>query len=314
MDKYELGHVHSDCNAFELWANNRAWFIDRGKFGGTIQEAQSGILVDGVGACSAKRNSWPSLPGKFIEYRENELAVIGCGDASFFYRWAKSPPPNGIIEEVKNHGFMWSDFYFPRDGEKMPEWMKYSPLTLDGYGKVHSLYRLNPVEKAFRTVVLVRGRYPFVLIADDFRKDDSPHRYTWFANVPYKNRIQVVAQDATSLILKHREDRHGPFLLINVLKANGLEKVRLNRDPNRLGKDTLLSERVEISTSRVTEPDFILLLYPFKQGAPMPTLRFEKNRVSVSIAHQVRSIWMKKDATGRTRLSVTDGTEAPAGF
>jgi hypothetical protein len=306
MDKYYVGHVHSDCNAFELWGRNRMWFMDRGKFGGTIQEAQSGILIDGIGAHSANRNSWPSFPGRFLEFKSDDVADIACGDAKPFYDWARSKPRAGEAVLVKDHGLKWSDFYFPRNGERVPEWMEYTPVDLDGYGNAQGLYKMNPVKRAFRTAALVKGEHPFVLIVDDFQKDDQEHEYTWFANVPWKGSMEVVAEEEDSLILKHKEDAGGPFLLVKVLHAKGLKGIELNRNPNLLGKEALLSERVEISTGEVLAPDFRVLLYPYEQRDPQPKVSGRNGALTITIGDQVRSLSTTKGTDGRTRLNVAN--------
>jgi hypothetical protein len=164
---------------------------------------------------------------------------------------------------------------------------------------------MNPVKRAFRTAALVKGAHPFALIVDDFQKDDEPHEYTWFANVPFKGTMEVVSKTKDSMVLKHKADANGPFMLVNVLNANGLQGFELNREPNRLGKDTLISERVEITTSKVVAPDFKVLLYPYKQGDPMPKISGKGDGITVTIGDQVRSIAMTKGANGRTELNIT---------
>ena len=52
---------------------------------------------------------------------------------------------------------------------------------------------MNPVKQALRTLVLVKGARPFVLIADDYQKDDKIHDYLWVANVPFGDQIRNVA-------------------------------------------------------------------------------------------------------------------------
>jgi len=304
MDKYELGHIHSDVNSFELWANNRAWIIDRGKFGGTVQEAQSCILIDGISAFSAGRNAWPSSPGKFVEFTESDRATIACGDAKPFFEWSLRAPASGPVVKVQDHGLTWADYYFPRPGEAMPKWMKYTPLTLDGYGHAHPLYKMNPVKQALRTVALVKGSRPFVVIADDYRKDDKKHDYLWMANVPHDDQITVVSQDATSMVLRHTADRDGPFLLVKVLGAKGLTGIRLNRKPCKVGKELHKSVRIEIPCKNVVAPSYRVLLYPYKSDAPMPQISEKSGEIRITIGDQIRKIIFKKGQDGRTRLTV----------
>ncbi len=302
MDKYELGHIHSDVNSFELWANNRAWIIDRGKFGGTVQEAQSCILIDGISAFSAGRNSWPSSPGKFVEFTDGDIATIACGDAKPFFEWSIRAPASGPVIKVQDHGLTWSHYYFRRPGEVMPKWMKYTSLSLDAYGNEHPLYKMNPVKQSLRTVAMVKGPHPFVVIADDYRKDDKTHDYLWMANVPHDDQITVVSQNATSMVLRHTADRDGPFLLVKVLGADGLTAIRLNRKPYRVGKESHKSVRIEIPCKNVVAPNYRVLLYPYRKGDPQPRISEKNNRFEITIGNQARSITFKKDKDNRTRL------------
>jgi hypothetical protein len=163
---------------------------------------------------------------------------------------------------------------------------------------------MNPVQRAFRTAALVKGAHPFALIVDDFQKDDKEHSYTWFANVPWKGTMEVVSKTKDSMVLKHKADANGPFLLVKVLRANGLEGIELNRKPNKLGKDTLISERVEITTGQVLAPDFQVLLYPYKKGEPMPKISGKGDGITVTIGDQIHNIAMMKNSDRRTLIQI----------
>ena len=205
--------------------------------------------------------------------------------------------------KVRDHGMTWSDYYFSRPGEVMPKWMKYTSLSLDPYGNEHPLYKMNPVKQALRTVAMVKGDHPFVIVADDYRKDDKPHDYLWMANVPHGDQMTVVSQDATSMVLRHTADRDGPFLLVKVLGAKGLAGIRLNREPYKVGKDQHKSVRIEIPCKNVVAPDYRVLLYPYKKGDPRPQISEKNNQFKITIGNQVRSVTFKKDKDNRTRLN-----------
>jgi hypothetical protein len=280
------------------------WIIDRGKFGGTVQEAQSCILIDGASAFSCKRNSWPSSPGRFVEFRDNDVATIACGDAKPFFEWSNNPPENAPKIEVKDHGLMWSDYYFPRDGEVMPEWMAYSPMTLNGYGNVQPLYKMNPVQRAFRTSVMLKGSHPAAVIIDDYQKDGKTHDYLWSANVPFKDSMVVVSQDKTSMVLRYKDDLDGPFLLVKVLNAKGLDGgVKLNREPYKVGKKVIPSERIEIPCRNVIAPNYRILLYPFAKGDPMPEIAVNSNSITVKIGNQ-KHVLELKNIDGRSTVTL----------
>ena len=199
---------------------------------------------------------------------------------------------------------MWSDFYFPRDGEQMPAWMACSPITLNGYGQVQPLYKMNPVQRAYRTTVMLKGEHPAVVIVDDYQKDDQPHDYLWMANVPFKENMVVVSQDATSLVLRHKGDSDGPFLLVKVLHAAGLDGgIRLNRAPYKVGKDVIPSERIEIPCSKVVTPDYRVLLYPFDAGDPVPVVNIATERIIIRIGKQQHRLHLEP-VDGRSKVTL----------
>ena len=70
----------------------------------------------------------------------------------------------------------------------------------------------NPVQKAFRTVGLVRGEQPYALVVDDCRKDDGEHLYEWLMQVPDDvkldvERASVGLGEANTRSLRNRPDR-----------------------------------------------------------------------------------------------------------
>ena len=61
--------------------------------------------------------------------------------------------------------------------------------------------------EAFRSVILSRGKHPYVLVIDDIRKDDAEHLYEWRMNMPPD--IQAVSIKGGDILLgdetTHRE-------------------------------------------------------------------------------------------------------------
>lgn len=108
QDAIGLGHVHADRNSFYLYARGRSWIIDN-KHGDTENEAHQTVLIDGLGqgggATPKGANTFPSIPGVFLEYSEGLNSgvefVAGAGDAKHAYGFAASCRRN----EIKAEGF-----------------------------------------------------------------------------------------------------------------------------------------------------------------------------------------------------------------
>ncbi|WOO39772.1 LamG domain-containing protein [Rubellicoccus peritrichatus] len=305
MDKYFLGHQHSDVNSFELWALGREWIIDRGKFGGTINDIGSTVLIDGVSANSSKRNAWPSMPGKFLEFVETDDVIIGVGDAKPFFDYTFGKPQSGPQELVTDHGLMWSDFYFEREGETIPKWMLERPIDMNGYGHATGIYRMNPVNQAIRTAILQRGANPFVLIIDDVEKDGKPHDYTWIANTVIGDQMVKVSSDKEKLILRHKEDVNGgPRLLVKVLEAKGQSApINLEHVDLKVGKDTIKSVRISIPTKNVVRPEFKVMLFPFMDGDELPQTEWNSDydQLIVTVGGESYEYDFVKTDSGQTK-------------
>ena len=111
----------------------------------------------------------------------------------------------------------------------------------------------------------------------------------------------IVSKDETSLTLRHRADAGGPFLLVRVLQARGLTGIDLNRAPYKVGKDTIPSVRIEIACKQVVAPDYRVLLYPYKQGDPMPAIAGDR----ITIGDQVRTVTFTPRRDGPTLVVVS---------
>lgn len=288
MDKYWLGHVHSDVNSFEFWSHNREWFIDLGKKSHTQNDARQTILIDGIGANSSKRPAWPSMPGKFISFEDDKQAVIGTGDAKPFYDYTFGQGP---YKEVDTE-LTWADFHYDRPGMKMPEWKKWSKLTLNGYGHVGKLRVMNPVEKAFRTVAMVKGRYPYLIVADDYQKDSQVRNYTWLATMPTNGTMELVEKGKDFLIMKHKkDDENGPRLLVKLMSVEGSNvELDFREDP------LVLQDKTQIPISQVQirvkskAPQYRIMLYPHMPGDDLPQITANSHSAQVRIGSTLKNV------------------------
>lgn len=308
MDKYFLGHMHPDVNSFEFFAKGHEWFTDPGKYSGPNDFHQT-VLIDNVGGGgSSGAWTWPSLPGRFLEFQENELVTYGSGDAKAFYDYVYNKPDSGSqvkkhqFPEIKDHGLIWADFVYGKTRkDPMPAW------RMEAVGGTRPLIQYNPVKQAFRTAALIRGKYPFVLIIDDYQKDDKKHDYQWVANCR-AGTVEKVSGNKTDLVLKPKMEKDdGARLLVKVLQADGQpgEPEFESKTYSSGGKSEKAGTRVLINANSTVNPNFKVLLYPFKQGDPMPKITGKGDNITVTIGDQTRNIAMSKGADGRTKINIT---------
>jgi hypothetical protein len=296
-------------NTFEFWSHGREWIIDRGKFATTANDVHATVLIDGISSCSSLRYTWPSFPGKFLEFKQSQTSVIAAGDAKPFYDYSFGEPRSGERKKVMDHGLYWSDFYFPREGETMPRWMKTSPIDLNGYGGLSGIYEMNPVNQATRTVVFNREQHPFVIIVDDIEKDGKPHDYTWVANTVIGDLMDSTPVDAQNMILHYKADAaSGPRLLVSVLEAQGQSKaVELERTILPIDKEKIEAVRIRIDSASVARPNFKVLLFPYTEGQARPTTHWKrsgaKQTLTVKFEGAQYRYQFEQAADGRTHIT-----------
>jgi len=192
--------------------------------------------------------------------------------------------------------------------------------------------RWNDMEHVFRTLHLARGKRPYVLIVDDLKKDDLPHQYDWNFVLPgdvrlykadsaAKNRHLQKGTDGaigTDLILclgdaaRKRATRPGyggnspniefepqqgdPMLLVRVLWRNTSFPY-----PLPSFEQAWQLNRIKIPAHAV-EPEFRVLLYPFRFGESLPFTRWSDDRseLLVSFDGQEDNYTFRRGKGGRT--------------
>jgi hypothetical protein len=265
MNALSLGHNHVDRNSFYLYSRGRAWIVDNAD-GDVENEAHQTVLIDGLGqgggATPRGADTFPAMPGIFLEYAEGRNGRVefaaGVGDAKPAYDFAASCQPSSVAEGFKcvKSPYRQSNFvYPPAPYLNMPKFAGLSEAWMEDargqYRMTGPIMQFNPVVRAFRSTLFVKSRSggesaPWCLIVDDIRKDDKPHKYEFIMNLPwtdkeagrqwqYRHEHEEVERDAaataalksdTDMILKDVRDpaNSGPRLLVRVLRANGMAK------------------------------------------------------------------------------------------
>lgn len=255
-------HAHANRNDISLSALGRRWVIDRG-FHIAESKHHNMVLIEGRGEgffCGS---------GKVVSYLDTPALTFICGDAKDAYQWRYQFKSRKGNPESK--GFEWQD--------------------IPDSGTIRAID--NPVSKAFRSVLLMRGTHPYVLVLDDIQKDEQFRLYEWLLQTP--DDLQALSIKGNDLILGVPEaatdktvktaTETAPRLLMRVLDLAAVQDNRMNDDGELLkyetynvrrsantgsDKDSGLGKRAVVSSYSVS-PDYKILLYPYREGQPLPT-------------------------------------------
>jgi hypothetical protein len=298
------GHTWDSRNDFALASHGRLWG-NRPEATEGSSDRRSVILVDGKGM------GHQCLQGRTVALADNEHATFCVGDATWAYSY-RADAKGARIEDVT-----------PNDSRLKPSplpWMAqpWGMLPAWNTGKVggdrHGHWSPhNPMQRAYRTIGLVRGEHPYVLVVDDYRKDNKEHWYEWLMQVPDDVallRATRYGDGMVDLLLGEPEYRR-QLLLVRVLEAGDGAGV-----PESLAGGAKVDEysfesrgRAE-SCQRVVLPmnavegRYKVLLYPHRQGDPLPETTLRAGELSIAVAGQKDVVSFAPGEDGRTRVRV----------
>ncbi len=302
FDSFALGHSHAVRNHFTLFALGREWIGGHG-YHYTANDLKSTVLIDGIGQATTSLTSlaaaglpqvtkWPPLPGRFLENVDQPLFSLFAGDArpSYTYSWANmdySDPtrvPAGSIATP----WRWRDLAYP--GFAFPTAEIGDNTWADRVIRAESTL-FNPVQRAFRSVLVLRGTRPYVLVLDDIQKDETARTYTWSANtVTNRGVVDMAIQPgatATDAVFFHttNDTASGPRLLVRVLEGKGTAPgpIALDSTPLDYGSGPVAARRIQITRTNTTAPDFKVLLYPHLSGEALPVTSYDPSTGMLTI-------------------------------
>ena len=317
-----VGHNHADANNFTFAALGREWATEVG-YHGAAGHLHNNVVIDG-----RSQSGWPAPGGRWLDLVDTPQATIGVSDASHAYTWQWSNSGYGTENTPPSELVKWeretrSDVVaFSRDQEggkgRMSIFEHYGPIVRSAW---------NPVEKAFRTAALVRGKRPYVLIVDDIRKDSATHLYEWAMQMP--SDVEVIKGGGRWVILGAKElpvakakpgekndDKPKPDkrrLLVQIVDVDlpterdglaiALESTQLGNDAFAQGA---LRKRLVIP-ARSSEPRFKILLYPHTEGDALPDVLWndERSACEILFPDQRDRFSFAPAAEGRTALSLS---------
>jgi hypothetical protein len=245
---------------------------------------------------------------------DEPLATFGVGDARWAYSHAAGSDDDLPVQVTPNDSRLrpsplpWMD----KPWSFLPAWN----TGMKG-GDRHGHWREHhPVQYAYRTAGLVRGRHPYALIVDDYRKDDQEHLYQWLMQVP--EDVHIVSRSAGTpgqdqvldLLLGERDgDRR---LLLRVLAAGcAPDEAKLVQTESKLESYEHVFRNNVITYQRISLPlnsalgHFKVLLYPHRKGDLLPRTQLDHDQLHIRVGTQRDHFHFQPAADGRTRLSMT---------
>ncbi len=304
------GHTHGSRNEFLVVGLGREWST-RHKSVEAPSTWHSVMLVDGkgqgweVGKCPA---------GRTLAFEDSDTATFLAGDATWAYRYGLVNMPGGGSEPVpvtpndsrlEKSPLPWMDVAWAN----LPQWFtggKPGRKYQSGHGHWKTF---NPVEYAFRTGGLMRGKYPYALVVDDFKKDDEVRAYTWqmqlAADLQVEKQLEHGMLDLTLV-----ED--GPRrCLVRVVEAGGqaVDAATANASgqhpfayTDRYGKPQA-NNRLVVET-RAANGHTVALVYPYRPGMPQMKTEWNQDRteLTVTLDDQVDVFTLVPQADGRRQL------------
>lgn len=339
-------HDHADRGTFYLTSHGQAWAVSSMRM--SESKYANVVTVDGRG----QGHFVP--PGEWLDVQISDESVSAAMDLKYCYDWQWQKTSFLTTDEqlVDQPWLTW--ITEPRDRllSRFPlEQWEQDPLPsvrayYDGYlagsprmwGAEDSWVVRAPhyrVQKAFRTIKLIEGGHPYVLVVDDIQKDDRERLYQWRMRMP----MQIEAYDMGwdyALLGRNTDRRDGsyrahlthnvsgrplttqgePMLLVKVLQGNqpkipGLQdNLRLETldfvkhdDTFQYSKRRMgLGKRLVIP-SRSIEPGFKILLYPHRHGDPLPEAELSDSKIKVRWPTHEDVFDVRVDDAGRTQLS-----------
>jgi hypothetical protein len=326
IDTTFANHDHPDRGQFVLSSHGRAWACDG--YRDTESKYHNVVTIDGRG------QGYFATPGKWVSSDDNDRFTTATIDAKYCYdwMWTKSSFTESDESLKRRNQLVFSESAkqlqarFPLDKwEPDPTVSAYYQGFAD---RAHGDPRMwddedawvlrtpwYPVQKAYRSVILGRGKHPYVLVIDDIKKDDAEHLYEWRMNMPAD--VETVSINGRDILLgdstTHRDAptlnyafqgkpgltpaKGDRLLLVRTLdiaipdlptiqpipSVVTMEYKKTDDSHQFTGRSMGMGTQVVIG-SRSVEPRFVILLFPHAQGDELPKTTWSDDMSKLTIA------------------------------
>ena len=305
-DAWCIGHDTVDRGHFNLCAHGRPWTMRGSWHHFRNSDDHNLVHIDG------KAQGWQAPSVKFLKHKDNGKAVTAVADLKYAYDWKWTSPwptkdakwPTPWEKETSNP----RDLGWPDNPDWLPETLYHDDIGHVGLYLWRHPY--NPVTKAFRSTIMVRGKHPYVIIVDDVKKDDKPHTYDWRMQLP--TDVKMIRQNGNDVILG--ETNGNRRLLVRILQADdasGKTPPQVNVEVASYQVNVDKKTRAEIMGNRLivavdsVDPKFKIMLYPFRDDEPLPETKLVGGKLTVKGRDTTDSIAFTPTETGATEIALT---------
>ena len=319
-----VGHNHADANNFTFAALGREWATEFG-YHGAAGHLHNNVVIDG-----RSESGWPTPGGRWVDLVDTPEVTIGVSDARHPYTWQWSDSGYGSENNAPEIPGKWERETQPDVVEfarAQAESGKGSQTIFEHYGPViRSAW--NPVEKAYRTAALVRGKRPYALIVDDIRKDEQTHLYQWAMQMP--DDVEIIRGGDRRVILgtkdlppakgknakntkdaKPQPDKRRLLVqIVDIDLPSERDGLAIALESSQLGNGAFEQGGVHkrlVIPARSAEPRFKILLYPHLEGDPLPDVLWNDERSACELVFpdQTDRLAFAPAADGRSAMSVS---------
>lgn len=307
------GHNYFNAGFFQMTAMGKIWSMigDIKAFDGLLNSVPR---IDG--------RAYQALPGNtrpphadYMETTNDSLAVIGSANLKnvWDYAWGMMPNTVANYSAIKDRKLSL---------ETSPKVVQFYKGTQHYKGRHRSIdgnyYKTpwsppirvesNPVQFAYRSAGLVKGKNPYVVVVDDLKKDEQYRRYEWVMQVPKSVRM-LTLQGSSEIILVHDTEKTLKSFQINrtgskssdeklipqgtpllLVKYLGKDLPKHFPDPDALDLEASVSQEAYRTTrgvfttkvlkmgTRSQEMRSKILLIPFRHGESIPKINYNERR------------------------------------
>jgi hypothetical protein len=297
------GHTNADRNSFTLSSHGRIWVPLRNAAGGAyydVSEAHSCIFVDDIATkITNLEGNKLRQPGKLLNWTSGSILSKATGDATYAYSWewswsAQAPgKDNPLLGKTDAGKQPWTkvtetlnDFKTNTSNENFYNIPFYDFAAWNspaGYRETMIKRPYNPMEKVYRSMNMVRGKHPFLLVVDDVKKDPQTHNYKWTMQLAADVVIESTTEKGNGIYdIIMKESAGNRRLLVRMLNQRdyqtGTPPAKLDTtwyvtgDGKSYKGDRLVCESNSIS------PDFKVLLFPFLDGEQLPVTTWNTDK------------------------------------
>lgn len=317
-DTVHAAHDHADRGDFYFTALGQAWSVSAMRE--TETKYHNLITIDGKG------EGFFAPPSRWISESDSPAATFATVDTKYCYDWRWSKAALMATDEqlarepwlepfrqardrllARTPRAQWERDPLPQVTDYYKDWLAGDPRMWGEEDTWVVRAPNNPVQKSFRSIGFIRGPRPFVVIADDIRKDDQKHLYEWRMILPMNvEAYQINGQDIILGPVAAEHDTQEsvttayndtgkpiakpgtPLLLVRILNmtptdpaadtpAPAVETIEFVKNDDTLqfmGRSFGMGRRLVLPTWCI-EPRYRVLLYPFRSGEKLPDTSFD---------------------------------------